>query len=285
MSKHNEKDFIIPILLLLYETRQEFNTEEIKKEIHKYITLTKEDLAPLPSRNSNEPGYYQIVGNLISHKNQNLLRYVSISDEGKRKNKTWKINEEGIKHISNFLESSENNLFLHDSVNDIQTHQTNQPFISIATEDSNIDYSSITVEDCNEHDKRIIDYSLKHPLNSRPATDSKIAKVILEINNYTCQYAKYTGEKHASFLAKNGKPYVEAHHLIPMKAARDFFPKNLDIPANIVCLCAECHAKLHHGDLAVRKQMLKTLYDKYIEGLNDEDLFISFEELFEKYYK
>ena len=108
--------------------------------------------------------------------------------------------------------------------------------------------------------------------------------MILEINNYTCQFEIITGKSHKSFNSKEGNQYVEAHHLIPMKASKDFFPRNLDRPSNIVCLCPTCHAKLHHGDLNERKKLLKLLYDKYIMQLNEEEIYIGFEELFNKYY-
>ena len=119
----------------------------------------------------------------------------------------------------------------------------------------------------------------------KPQRDQKLAKEIIEISNYKCQYALLTGQNHKMFKASDGKPYAEAHHLIPMKAAKDFFPKNLDRAANLVCLCPNCHAKLHHGSEAEKRQILKVLYDHYIKVLNeDEGIFISFEKLLKKYY-
>ena len=79
--------------------------------------------------------------------------------------------------------------------------------------------------------------------------------------------------------------YTEAHHLIPMCASKDFFPRNLDRPSNIITLCPNCHTLLHHGSEDEKKRILRILYDKYIPGLNRDEIYISFEDLYNKYYK
>ena len=262
MARHTEKDFILPILIMLYENKVECTTEEIKNEIKKYIALNDDDLQPYPSRNQNEPGYYQIVGNLISHKNPSLLKYITLivpeSEKFKKSQKNlWLLNDDGIKYVSSILNE--------------------------ANKKQELRHMSETVM-IDDIDKKIIDYAKEHNLNSRPITDQKLAKTISEINDFACQYAIYTGKNHKMFNAKDGKPYVEVHHLIPMKASKDFFPRNLDRASNLVCLCPNCHAKLHHGELNERKKMLKLLYDKYIAQLNEEEIYISFDELFTKYY-
>lgn len=267
MARHTEKDFILPILIMLYENGIECSTEEIKNKVNNYITLNDDDLQPYPSRNQNEPGYYQIVGNLISHKNPNLLKYVSliITDEEKFKKNPkylWTLNEDGINYVASILNVA------------VDTNTNCEPQMN----DNKID---IRIDDI---DKKIIDYAKNHDFSSRPKTDNNLSKTIIEINNYTCQFALYTGKNHKMFNAKDGKPYVEAHHLIPMKASKDFFPRNLDRASNLVCLCHTCHAILHHGDLKERKKVLRVLYDKYITQLNDEEIYISFDDLFNKYY-
>lgn len=262
MARHTEKDFILPILIMLYEKKVECTTEEIKNEVSKYITLNQDDLMPYPSRNQNEPGYYQIVGNLISHKNPNLLKYIALivpDSEKFKKNpkKLWILNDKGVEYVSSIIR-------------DVKS----KPELGTLIEEKVVD----------DIDRKIIDYAKTHSLNNRPNTNLKLAKIIIEINNFSCQYATYMGKNHKMFNSKDGKPYVEVHHLIPMKALRDFFPRNLDRASNLVCLCPNCHAKLHHGDLNERKKMLKLLYDKYINQLNEEEIYISFDVLFNKYY-
>ena len=71
----------------------------------------------------------------------------------------------------------------------------------------------------------------------------ELAKKSILLANYQCDLDK----SHKSFITKNGKPYMEAHHLIPL-STQDYFDYSLDVDANIVCLCPNCHRKLHYGD-------------------------------------
>jgi 5-methylcytosine-specific restriction protein A len=98
------------------------------------------------------------------------------------------------------------------------------------------------------------------------------AKKAIIISNFTCQIDK----THTSFSSKNGKPYMEAHHLIPL-SAQDYFENSLDVDANIISICPNCHRKLHYGDDVIDD--LKKLYNSRIEFLNKSGIFISFEEL------
>ena len=65
----------------------------------------------------------------------------------------------------------------------------------------------------------------------------------LSYSVYECEYDK----EHESFISrKTNKPYMEAHHLIPMEFQRQFID-SIDIEENIICLCSRCHNKLHYG--------------------------------------
>lgn len=44
----------------------------------------------------------------------------------------------------------------------------------------------------------------------------------------------------------DGLPYMETHHLVPLKYA-DCFDISIDVPENIVCLCSICHNRIHYG--------------------------------------
>ena len=112
---------------------------------------------------------------------------------------------------------------------------------------------------------------------------ASITKTIIEFSNGECLYAKLIGAKHLSFKQDNGKNYVEAHHLIPLSARRDFFPRNLDRPSNIVCLCPICHDILHHGSQNDKEKILRVLYDHCIEALNEDQIYITFEQLLSYY--
>lgn len=47
-------------------------------------------------------------------------------------------------------------------------------------------------------------------------------------------------------MLANKKPYMEAHHLIQM-SAQDNFYSTLEFADNIVCLCPNCHRKIHRA--------------------------------------
>ena len=84
-------------------------------------------------------------------------------------------------------------------------------------------------------------------------------------------------------MTDKNKPYMEVHHFIPLKATSDFFPRNLDRPSNMICLCPTCHDIIHHGSRAEKEKILGILYNDVIDMLNGEEIYISFSTLM-KYY-
>ena len=114
----------------------------------------------------------------------------------------------------------------------------------------------------------------------RYKTNPRISKTALELANHVCLGNK----EHTTVVSKLGKPYMEAHHLIPMSAQRDF-SINLDRIENIVSICPICHSAIHLGDDATRLELVKKLYDLKEKELKSVGLKISFGELFSKYYK
>lgn len=111
-------------------------------------------------------------------------------------------------------------------------------------------------------------------------TNPRISKTALEIANHLCLGNK----NHITFISKLEKPFMEAHHLIPMAAQKDF-SINLDRIENIVSICPICHSAIHLGDDATRLEILKKLYDLKEKELKSVGINISFGELFTKYYK
>lgn len=103
------------------------------------------------------------------------------------------------------------------------------------------------------------------------------AKKSIILSKFKCNI----NSNHLTFDTKNNKPYMEAHHLIPM-ASQDTFDVSLDIDANILCLCATCHRKLHYG-LNIREDLKKLYYDRK-ELLKQSGVDITFEKLL-KYYE
>ena len=88
------------------------------------------------------------------------------------------------------------------------------------------------------------------------------------------------GSDHESFNDKNNEKYMEGHHLIPMARQRDF-EKSLNQLANIVCLCPNCHKKIHLGK--DRLQLVEKLWKKRHSDLEEAGIGITMPEL-AKYY-
>lgn len=167
--------------------------------------------------------------------------------------------------------------------------------IEVSIDDMNLDASLATDVD---QDKVIISFA--YDINSekfkkqnnrvpvpytrgnttRYKTNARISKTALNLANYTCM----GDHNHITFTSKLGKQYMEAHHLIPMMAQKDF-SINIDRVENIVSICPICHSAIHLGDEATRLELLKKLYDIKEKELKSVGLNISFGELFSKYYK
>ena len=114
-------------------------------------------------------------------------------------------------------------------------------------------------------------------ITKRYKRDSSLAKNAIVRSDFKCDLDK----SHVSFIAKNGKQYMEAHHLIPF-SSQDDFKNSLDVDANIVCLCPNCHKMLHYGK-TVDGLILK-LFTARKEALKSSGIIITEAELL-KYYK
>ena len=112
-----------------------------------------------------------------------------------------------------------------------------------------------------------------------PKRDPQRAADALRRASYLCEY----DSTDRTFLRKNGRPYTEPHHLIPISKYRDF-EYSVDVMENIVSLCSHCHNLLHYGRFEDKKPILEKLYNDRKEALSSCGLEITLEEL-EEYYK
>ena len=108
-------------------------------------------------------------------------------------------------------------------------------------------------------------YSYSNDLKPKPPLAKNKAKKVykrsrivainaLGIANFTCEI----DTNHKTFnRKKDGIPYTEPHHLIPM-AYQDRFDYSIDIEENIVSLCSNCHNEIHYGENT--KELIKKLY-------------------------
>ncbi|MBR3663943.1 MAG: HNH endonuclease [Desulfovibrio sp.] len=112
-----------------------------------------------------------------------------------------------------------------------------------------------------------------------PKRDPQRAADALRYAGYKCEFNN--GDR--TFPRKNGIPYTEPHHLIPISNYRDF-TYSVDVIENIVSLCSHCHNLLHYGRFEDKKMILMKLYDERKDALRTCCLNINFEQLI-MYYK
>lgn len=105
------------------------------------------------------------------------------------------------------------------------------------------------------------------------------AKRALEEADFSCE----VDITHKTFISKaTNKQYMEAHHLVPLQFQEEFL-YSLDIPANIVSVCPNCHRKLHFGFIEDKKEVLKKLFERKNDKLKEFGIVTNEDELFEIY--
>lgn len=117
----------------------------------------------------------------------------------------------------------------------------------------------------------------KKGANSYPR-NPQIAANALKLAGHSCEI----DPTHITFIRKkDGLPYTEPHHFIPLSNFADF-DYSLDVEENIISLCSHCHNKLHYGiDI---ENTLSQLYEDRKEELIKAGINVTFEKLLE-YYK
>lgn len=95
--------------------------------------------------------------------------------------------------------------------------------------------------------------------------------------NYLCEI----DPSHESFVRRSTKKnYVEAHHLIPLAYWKEF-EHSIDVEANVVSLCSNCHNRIHHGLDA--DDLIKQLYNQRKERLEKAEIGIELDRLIKMY--
>lgn len=115
--------------------------------------------------------------------------------------------------------------------------------------------------------------------SSTYTTDRNLKLKVFFDKNFMCEI----DQNHTTFQKENGVIFMEGHHLIPMKA-QDDFENNLDRVENIVCLCPNCHRKVHHARRDIKKKIFENMFIKKNKDLKACGFKITSEEIFKKYY-
>lgn len=128
-----------------------------------------------------------------------------------------------------------------------------------------------------------IDDTYEYGRTKIKAEFTKWKPYIREFHSYTC--ALEAVNKCIYFKSKKtNENYLEVHHLIP-RASSSLFDYSIEVPANYIPLCANCHRLLHQGIKSEREKCLKILYEKNKDNLEKSGLlFKNVEVLFKMYY-
>lgn len=112
-----------------------------------------------------------------------------------------------------------------------------------------------------------------------PNRDRILVMQTLEAEHFICQ----AHPEHLSFPEDSGigiHPYMEGHHLIPLKYQKEF-SYSLDTYANIISLCPTCHRQIHFGLKEDRKKMINNLFEEREGQLQDSGIRTSKHEIWE----
>lgn len=74
-----------------------------------------------------------------------------------------------------------------------------------------------------------------------------IGAAVKKLNGHRCQICAELGLEPYAFRKKDGTPYVEAHHVMPVSERQ---VGSLSV-SNVITLCANHHRQLHYGDVSV----------------------------------
>lgn len=99
----------------------------------------------------------------------------------------------------------------------------------------------------------------------------------IEGANHICE----NNGTHETFISKTtGQAYMEGHHLIPMKF-QDQFKYGLDVYANVICLCPNCHRFFHYGRDQERIYAAEKLFEERALRLKNSGIDLTRKEFLE----
>lgn len=111
----------------------------------------------------------------------------------------------------------------------------------------------------------------------------EVKTVYRERNQFIAEYTKNRASgicdlcrEPAPFLDKNGKPYLESHHVITLANGGP------DVIYNTVAICPNCHRKIHVLNNREDTKKLEKILLKYLLADEDEASIIKYNELFKE---
>lgn len=258
MNNNYSKSQLIILLAFYFLEKKRFTDKLLKEFTDKYNKIYRCDLSP-----------QNIVYALTLFKNvDSSYNVIKITKNNEALVNLWNyfITNERIDELKEKYENFRNGININNEilVNDDEYGDELTNHIDKLQEDFNGDFPRPLYESNQvdfQHNKR----------------DLVTAYNALKLAEFKCEYS----DNHQSFIRKNiDQLYTEGHHLIPLKYQYKF-QVNLDVEANIISLCSECHNILHYGrDYVI---ILIKLYNNRINRLNKCGIEISIEELINMY--
>jgi hypothetical protein len=87
----------------------------------------------------------------------------------------------------------------------------------------------------------------------------QIAVARFKLADFRCENVP----EHETFISsKTEKPFVEAHHYVPLKFQNAFPKTPLDQLDNVFALCPNCHRAIHYAEINYRRELLQKLWEK-----------------------
>jgi len=112
-----------------------------------------------------------------------------------------------------------------------------------------------------------------------PKRDPLVALNAKKNSHFMCEI----DSNHKTFIAaSSNNNYVEAHHLIPIGFQKKFI-YSLDVEANIVSLCPNCHQSIHFAKQEIKEILVSKLYKSRFERLKSCNLYIELKDLISLY--
>jgi 5-methylcytosine-specific restriction enzyme A len=145
--------------------------------------------------------------------------------------------------------------------------------IDSANENSRISQDDIKIESMSKPDKVKINgkYSYIRSVSSTSSAKTR--------SNRKCEFDEY----HTTFISKDSNlPFIEAHHMIPI-SLQDNFKYSLDVIANIVCLCPNCHRRIHYSIDEEKEEILRKIYLIREDELKRSEIWISYSDFLSLY--
>lgn len=252
---------------------KQFGTEKVEEIIYQHLFLDKDhrqlDMDVLGKVNGFTKGrisanilyYYGIKGKNSSNRAlfRGIFRGVEIQD--------------AINYLEKTIEQKSSRKDLED-IKEIIKQLKNKDGRESAKEEEKSDFLYLKeVDKCLSdilNDNKILSFKVtdeaKEPrlnesisIAGRYRRDPKVATKSIMTVGFICE----VNNGHTTFTSKKyNKPYMEAHHVVPFSFQSDFPNASLDVYANIVSLCPNCHRLLHHAVESEYKNILSFILNE-----------------------